>query len=235
MGARGWIIFAVIAALVLGGLIAVSSGNRLDVSEFNADSIITANEKNGQIADHAYGNKDAKVIIVEYGDFQCPGCASANPTVNTIKERYKDQVAFVFRNLPLVQIHPNARAAAAAAEAAGLQGKYWQMNDKLFQNQNEWGQANSSDRLDVFRNYARELAMNIDKFDEDIASEAVEQKVKFDAAIFRATGHPQSTPTFVVNGELIGQDVWGSVESFDAYIKDLLKELDVELPEESEE
>src|SRR5699024_4048070 len=98
-------------------------------------SIIAASDKNGHIADHVRGNPDAKVVLVEYGDYQCPGCAGIAPALNTIADRYSEDLAFVFRNFPLSSIHPNAKVAAATAEAAGLQGKFWEMHDKLYQEQ----------------------------------------------------------------------------------------------------
>ena len=134
-----WIIFAAIIVLVLGGLIVYSRMNStsVDVSNVDATAIIGPSEQNGNIGDHVYNDTESSVILVEYGDFQCPGCGSAHPYVKTLLEEYGDRISFVFRNFPLTSIHPNARAAAAAAEAAGLQGKYWEMHDVIFENQSE--------------------------------------------------------------------------------------------------
>jgi len=120
-----WIIFIVICVAILGGLIFLSRQDRADVGEVNTNSIVAASEANGNIGDHVYGSTEGKVLLIEYGDFQCPACASAYPILKEIKEEYKDDLTFIFRNNPITQIHPNAKAAAAAAEAAGLQGKYW--------------------------------------------------------------------------------------------------------------
>jgi len=89
-------------------------------------------------ADHTKGNPDAAVKLVEYGDYQCPACAGVNPAVNQVIENMGEDIMLVYRHFPLVNIHPNALAAAYAAEAAAIQGKFWEMHDKLYENQQEW-------------------------------------------------------------------------------------------------
>ena len=231
MGTKGWIIFASVAVVILGGLIYLSNQGKVDVSEFNKDVIITANEKNGNIGDHFLGPKDGKVVLIEYGDFQCPGCASAHPRVKALMTLYGDDLVFIFRNLPLTSIHPNARVAAATAEAAGLQGKYWEMHDKIFENQKEWSAASTSDRGSVFRGYATAIGLDLDKFDADIASSVINQKISFDQALFKATGHQISTPTFTINGELVPAEAWGDDAAFNKYIREKLTAAGVKLPE----
>lgn len=232
MGKRGWIIFGVITVALLGGLIALSSQNRLDISEFNASTVIGATEKNGNIADHTTGSKANKLILIEYGDYQCPGCGSAYERVNQLTEKYKDQVTFVFRNFPLTSIHQHARAAAATAEAAGLQGKYWQMHDKLYANQQTWSATgiSASDRSKLLRDYASELGLDMNRYDKDIVSAAVDQKIRFDQAIFKSTGFKQETPTFTLNGKKIESDVWGKDDTFDNFIREEIKKAGLELP-----
>src|SRR4051812_16240717 len=118
MSGKGWIIFGAICVVLFGGLVFWSGRDRVDVSSVDTNKIQPASSDSGNIGDHVFGNKDAKVVLMEYGDFQCPGCGSAHPTVKALSEKYKDQLAFVFRNFPLTSIHPNARAAAAAVETA---------------------------------------------------------------------------------------------------------------------
>src|SRR5581483_6195426 len=89
--------------------------------------------------DHVKGSRDAPVVLVEYGDYECPDCLNAWPVVTELKKRYGDRMAFVFRHFPQGTIHPSAAAAARAAEAAGEQGQYWRMHDQLFRNQKELG------------------------------------------------------------------------------------------------
>lgn len=233
MGTKGWVIFATVAVVVLGGLIYMSGKDKIDVSEFNKDAIITANEKNGNIGDNFLGPKNGKVVLIEYGDFQCPGCGSVHPRIKSLTDRYGDSLVFVFRNLPLTSIHPNALAAAATAEAAGLQGKYWEMHNKIYESQKEWGSASIGDRGAIFRSYAASLNLDLGKFDIDVASDAVKQKVLFDQAIFKTTKLKQSTPTFVLNGEPVPDTTWGDDEALDSFIREKLTAAGVTLPEET--
>ena len=85
--------------------------------------------------DHTWGNPDAAIEFVEYGDFQCPHCGRAYPLVKELKYTFKDSMKVVFRHFPLTRVHPQAMAAAVAAEAAALQNKFWEMHDMLFDNQ----------------------------------------------------------------------------------------------------
>jgi protein-disulfide isomerase len=232
MGKKGWIIFIAIAVVLVGGLIYLSGQNKIDVSEFDANAVISANEKNGNIGDHVFGQDDSKVVLIEYGDYQCPGCGSAYQRVKDVTEKYKDQITFVFRNLPLTSIHPNARFGAAAAEAAGLQGKYWEMHDLLYENQNAWSGASSSERGEVFKGYAQQLGLNIDTFTTDISSSVISQKISFDQAIFKSTGHPQVTPTFIMNGELVDSADWGDDAALDAFVKQKIQDAGIALPGE---
>lgn len=154
---------------------------------------------------HMTGKKEAKVTLVEFGDFQCPGCAAASPTVKKIIEDYKsnENFNFVFRNFPLEQIHQNARIAAEAAEAAGAQGKYWEMNELLYQKQNEWNV--SSVPLDQFSNYAVTLGLDVEKFKQSVLqrlfTDVIDADLK-DGNNVKVTG----TPTFFLNGVLFAPD-----------------------------
>ena len=113
-----WIIFALICIFTIGGLILLSKKDQVNVDNMDASKAMS--ETTTAIGDQVYGDKSSKVVLIEYGDFQCPGCGGAFPQLKTIKETYKDKIAFIFRNFPLTTIHPNALAASTAAEAAGL-------------------------------------------------------------------------------------------------------------------
>ena len=202
--------------LIIGGLVVYSrsSSPSTDVSTIDTNNIITASDQNGQIADHVYGKADAKVVLIEYGDFQCPSCGGAYTPVKTATEAYKDKVAFVFRNFPLTTIHPNARAAAAVAEAAGLQGKYWEMHDLLYESQADWESLNGDQRTNVFVEYAKEIGLDEAKFKTDLISKSVNTKISFDQAIGKKI-NVNATPTFYLNGKQLsdtdaGQIVQGS-------------------------
>lgn len=205
MGKKAWAVFAVIVIAIIGGMVYMSSQNRLDISDISRDAankIIGAEDRNGQIDDHILGNKDAKIVLVEYADFQCPGCSTAAPAAKNVMNKYKDDVVLVFRNFPITSIHPNARSAAAVAEAAGLQGKFWEMHDLLFTNQSVWSNAQLQDRNDVFNNYAKQLGLDEEKFNKDVSSDEVTKKINFDVAIAR-TKEVTGTPAFFLNGEAI--------------------------------
>ncbi|MFZ3020132.1 MAG: thioredoxin domain-containing protein [Minisyncoccia bacterium] len=150
--------------------------------------------------DHILGNMNAKVIIVEYGDFQCPACATYASLLKQAFEIYKGQVAIVFRHFPLLEIHNNALASAMAAEAAGTQGKFFEMLDALYLNQRDW-------ELDVnpqekFNAYAKQIGLDVVKFEIDSKSKTAEDVVKagrLEAQNLNLSG----TPTLFVNGKLI--------------------------------
>lgn len=215
MNKKSWIIFAIIVVAIVGGMIYISTQNRLNVSDINNDqlnTIIGAESRNGDIADHEIGSKSPKVTIIEYADYQCPGCSAAAPKAKALAEKYKDHVRLIFRNFPIASSHPNARAAAAVAEAAGLQGKFWEMNKLLYTNQDAWKNANITDRDNIFKSYAEQLKLNIDQYKTDIASNKVKNKIDFDMALGRKHG-VAATPTFYVNGKNTEMDSSGSIES----------------------
>lgn len=202
MGKVAWIIFGSIVVLVLGGLVVYSRLNNpaANVSSIDGNAIVAASEDNGQIADHTFGKTDSKVILIEYGDFQCPSCGGAHPQIKEVTEEYKDRVLFIFRNFPLTTIHPNARAASAAVEAAGLQGKYWEMHNLIFENQGDWNSLTGTARTDTFAEYAVSLDLDKDKFLVDIAASPINKKISFDQALGKKVG-VDATPTFFLNGE----------------------------------
>lgn len=212
MNKVGWIIFGVAIVGLLGGLIAYSrlSNPSADVSSVDTNSIIAASDQNGQIADHVFGNTDSKVVLVEYGDFQCPSCGGAHPQIKEVTEEYKDKVLFIFRNFPLTTIHPNARAAAGAVEAAGLQGKYWEMHNIVFENQGEWESLSGTQRTDKFTSYAVDLGLNKDTFLKDIAGSNVNQKISFDQALGKKLS-VSATPSFYLNGKALDEKVSSSI------------------------
>jgi Na(+)/H(+) antiporter nhaA 2 len=202
------IVFSVLVVAFLGGIIWLSSLEKIDLSKVDISKEIPATADSGNIAEHVYSKSDSKVTLVEYGDYQCPGCKTASNRIKAIAEEYKGKINLVFRNYPLVSIHPNALAAASVAEAAGLQGKYWQMHDLLYDKQDEWTSATANDRMDYFIEYANELKLNIDQFKKDIESEKVKAKIKYDQAI-GAKAKVSGTPSFTLNGKDLDSKIWG--------------------------
>src|SRR3989338_153669 len=149
------------------------------------------------------GTKDAKVNVVEFGDFQCPACAYANPIVQQLIKFYKDNpnVNFVFRHFPLPQ-HSNAMISAEAVESAGAQGKFWEMLDLVYSGQNEW--SGNPKALDVFVGYAQKLGLDTKVFADSISQKKFQNVITKDRSDGQALG-VNSTPTFFINGEkLVG-------------------------------
>lgn len=229
MNKTRWIIFIVIIFGILAMLVAASSVSKLDVSQIDTNKIQLANEQNGQIAEHTYGKVGSKVVLIEYGDYQCVACGRVYPIVKSIKDQYKDQVLFVFRNFPLTAIHPNGKAAAAVVEAAGLQGKFWEMFDKIYSNQSDWSELTGESRTNFFTSYASELGLDTTKFNSDIAKPAISKKISYDAALGKKAS-VDATPTFFLNGKKL--DI--SMSSDEAKMRDVinteLKKAGIELP-----
>lgn len=208
MSKTKWIIFCALTIGVFGFLIIYSQNTKTDIKAIDTNAIQTANSQDGNIADHVYGNTKSKVIFINYGDYQCSACGVAHPQIKSIVEEYKDKIQFVFRNYPITSLHANAKAAAGAAEAAGMQGKFWQMHDILYEKQSDWDSLSGSERSDKFTSYAKDLNLDINKFNTDIASGDVTKKINYDAAIatkINITG----TPTFYLNGKMLEGEVWG--------------------------
>lgn len=146
------------------------------------------------------GNPNATVTVEEFADFQCPTCAKIHDVMKNVQAAYGSRIKFVFRNYPLTQIHKNAFDAAVAAEAAGRQGKFWDMQNIIFQNQAAW--SNSSDVRPVFNEYATKLGLDVERFKSDMAGMETKERVQRDMERGRAL-NISSTPTIFVNGQSI--------------------------------
>lgn len=146
------------------------------------------------------GKKDAKVVVVEYSDLQCPACAAYYPLTKELLKLYGEQIGFVYRHFPLRNIHSNAQISAQVAEAAGVQGKFWEMHDLLFERQAKW--AEEKDPKPLFEGYAKELGLNVEQFKTDLESEKVASEVENDFQSGLKSG-VNATPTFFINGKKI--------------------------------
>jgi protein-disulfide isomerase len=144
-------------------------------------------------SDHARGPENAPVTLVEYGDYQCPYCADVHPMIQTIAGRMGAKLRFVFRHMPLTEMHPYAQYAAEAAEAAGAQGKFWEMHDALFEQQSDLGS-------DLVHKLARKLRLDIPRFEADLEARRYRPRVKRDFMGAMRSG-VAATPTFFINGE----------------------------------
>jgi protein-disulfide isomerase len=142
--------------------------------------------------DHAEGPADAALTLVEYGDYQCPYCGAAYPVVKEVQKTLGKKLRFVFRNFPLTQAHPYALIAAEAAEAAALQGKFWEMHDLLFEKQHLL-------KPEIIPSWANRIGLNVEQFGNDIKKDVVEKRIQEDRTSGIRSG-VNGTPTFFING-----------------------------------
>lgn len=142
--------------------------------------------------DHTLGPADAPGTLVEYGDYECPHCGRAYPIVKDVRRRLGPRLRFVFRNFPLRESHPHAQHAAESAEAAGAQGKFWEMHDRLFERQFALDD-------EYLVEYAGDLGLDVERFRRELAARTYEPRVRED---FRSgvTSGVNGTPTFFING-----------------------------------
>jgi len=179
-------IFLGVAALLIVGSIVISNQ-----ASSNADEGVV-------IETYVKGNADASVVVTEYSDFQCPACAQFYPVVKELMEERGDDIRFEYKHFPLVSIHPFAVQAAKAAEAAGQQGKFYEMHDKIFEGQTTWSR--SANPMPFFVQYAEELELDVSTFRRHMRSGLIDQKVQDSFNEAREKGYT-GTPTFELNGE----------------------------------
>ncbi len=151
-------------------------------------------------ADWILGPSEAKVVLFEYSDFQCPACGLYFPLVKRINQEFSGKIQFVYRHFPLKQIHPQAELAARAAEAAGRQEKFWEMHDLLFENQATW--SNQSQAKENFLFFAQTLELDLGRFKNDLETKEIKEKVENDFQNGQRSG-VNATPTFFLNGQKI--------------------------------
>jgi Na+/H+ antiporter NhaA len=142
--------------------------------------------------DHIRGNPDAPLTLVEYADFECPFCSRATGSIDEVLARFGDELCYVWRHLPLERVHPHAMDAARAAEAAGLQGRFFDFGQVMFENQDNLGWE------DIYR-YANDIGLDLEQFDDDVRSSAVRHRVEDDAQDAEVMDL-NSTPTFFIGG-----------------------------------
>ena len=142
------------------------------------------------------GAKDAQVVLVEYSDFQCPACKAYYPFLKKLNADFEGKIKFIYRHFPLPQ-HKNAKIAALVTEAAGKQGKFWEMHDLIFENQDKWSGENNAG--EIFAQYAHFLGLDTEKLGQDLNSSEIKEKVENDLQS-GIQSKVNSTPTFFLNG-----------------------------------
>lgn len=207
--------------LLVGGIILFSApGTKLPQKKVSEELLVPPNATitSGINKDGVYlpASATATLSLVEFGDYECPACGTYNPLVKQLLTEFSGKINFVFRNYPLPQ-HKNAMITSYAAEAAGLQGKYWQMHDKIFETQNDW--ANLTDPKNTLITYAKDLGLDVNLFTTDLDSSFVKNKVQGDYNDGNTVGLSQ-TPTFYLNGG--GMALTGTYEQLKNVIQDNL-------------
>jgi len=185
------------ASLLLGGV--VFGLIKFSNNESNQTALLI-NTISSSDSDWVKGAKDAQVVLVEYSDFQCPACAFYFSLLKQLDQEFSNKIQFIYRHFPLKQIHVNAESAAWAAEAAGRQGKFWEMHDMIFENQATWSSQKNTE--DIFLSYAQSLGLNSNQFKIDFDSNEVKEKVTNDYA-GGIESEVNATPTFFLNGQKI--------------------------------
>jgi protein-disulfide isomerase len=160
----------------------------------------TAVTEPGATPPHTHGPADAAVTLEEFGDFECPPCGMLHPVLQSMEKEFGPRLRIVFREFPLVPAHVHALAAARTAEAAGLQGKFWEMHDLLYENQKTWHDA--FDARPIFEDYAKRIGLDMEKFRSDSLGETVAQRIFLDGKRARSLG-VTGTPTVFMNGREI--------------------------------
>lgn len=151
--------------------------------------------------DQIFGVPDSKVTLIEYGDFQCPACAQYEPIVQKVRQDYAGKIAFVYRHFPLSQ-HKNAKITAYASEAAAKQGKFWEMHDLIYDNQNKWANLSNDKTKETLVEYAKSLGLDAELFEKQMDSSEIKDKVQADNNGGLKAG-VNATPTFILNGKKI--------------------------------
>lgn len=188
-----------LSVVIFGVILAANSKNAAPVTPttVTADqaTILTIRD-----ADHIRGNPAAPVTLIEYGDFQCPGCAGVEPLLQQLIVEHGQTVRLIYRHFPLTAQHEHAELMARAAEAADRQGRFFDLHDRIFAEQTRWSTAPDARQLVV--QYIRELGLNVDQFERDLSDSAISARIakdKGEAAALRLPG----TPSFFLNGQTL--------------------------------
>jgi len=163
--------------------------------------------------DHRLGPEHAPVTIVEYGDFECPTCKQAAPSLKLLLRHFPEEVRIVFRHFPLESVHPHALAAAEAAEVAGAQGKFWEMHDLLFAHQLHLKQAQ-------LRSYAEQLSLDMARYTAEMDDEIYRQRIREHIESARQSG-VRGTPGIFINGVI--HDVSAGMQSLFDQVESILR------------
>ena len=185
---RPFLIIALVLLVAAAGSALLLESNQSGPSSQVADTPPPANKNT---------SADTVVTLEEFGDYQCPPCGQLHPTLKKLKQEYGPNLNFIFRNLPLIKLHPNALVAAQAAEAARIQNRFWEMHDLLYENQNLW--KDDINPRSIFVKFATDLGLNTWQFKRDMDDKQVQMRIEADVGAAAEQGI-DGTPTILING-----------------------------------
>jgi protein-disulfide isomerase len=200
-----FLIIIVVLVAAVGGAWIFTRSSKQSNSSNSSPTPDPGTEPPGAEPPHIRGNVNAPVTLEEFADFQCGSCGAYYPELKKIESEFGDKLRVIFRERPLIPPHEHALMAAQAAEAAGLQGRFWEMHDKLYENQKTWSEA--KDLLPLYVDYAKQIGLDTDRFMKDLNGEAVAARIFQDGKRAHALS-VNSTPTFFVNGKEAKDDQW---------------------------
>ena len=196
-------ILVIVSAIVIAGIIAIYMSRQETTAETKAtasgSATTAAAVPGGAGAGRIRGAADAPVTLTEYADYQCPTCKIYHPIITELLSRYHGKLKVEFHHFPLISIHPNAMPAALAAESAGDQGKFWEMNDLLFQHQEAWSRSPNAEAM--FLQFALQLGLDSNRFMQAMKSPETQERVLAD--VRRGNDIVKGTPTFAINGQVL--------------------------------
>lgn len=204
-----YFIIGFIVLVTVGVILAAAYGGGVSSGSNASSTFVSTTASAINASDWKEGNPNAKVSLIEYGDFECPACGEYFPVMQQLFTNFSSTVLFVFRNFPLYTIHPFAGIGAQAAEAAGMEGgqtAYWKMHDLLYTHQTTWSTNSSLTPAQVlsqyFDGYAQSIGLNVNTFNADVSSTQVLNKIQADVTSGNAA-QIDHTPTFFINSQQI--------------------------------
>lgn len=206
---KKFIIILVIVVIALGGIFIFSQRKSSTSSKPSTSSV----------SNHSIGGNSKNVELIEYADFQCPSCGQYYPLVDAVQKQFASDIKYTFRHFPLTTIHKNGLAASRAAEAAGQQGKFFEMLALLYKNQQAWSEL--SNPVPTFQSYAETIGLNMNQYNTDFASAVVNDIINADIAEGTAKG-VSGTPTFYLNGQKLENKDISSLDQFANKIKEAI-------------
>ena len=219
------VLFAVIALIILGLGVIVLRGGDSATETTDGDTASVANQRSQNI--YGLPLDESEVVLQEAYSLGCPACAQYHPVLKEIREEFKDKITFQVVHFPLTANFQNALAAHRAVEAAGRQNKFWEMHDKLFEERDLWtyNQASSNpitNPVPQMNLFAEELELDVDKFKADFRSEQVNDIINNDSNYLSDEKNVDTTPTFILNGEVVDSNNFSSAEAARATLNEAL-------------